>query len=381
MRRFSTLPLILFTFFASAAWPQAQWKHKIITFDVPDAGTLAGQGTIPVGIVEDDWVMGNYVDANGVYHGFLRAPDGAITEFDVPGMGKGAGQGTVEVHGMNPAREIVGTILDANNVYHGFLRAPRGKFTTFDCPGAGTGTYQGTASHSVNPAGLILAEYLDANNVWHGCLRSREGIFTTFDPPDIGTGYYQGTYPAIFAGVNPEGASVGAYADANGAYHAYLRAADGTITEFDNPNAITGGGTGALGINPSGEIWGWYFDANVVFHGYLRSPDGTFTEVDVPGAGTSTCQGTTAACYIASFGAINPAGTVTSFYADAHNVYHGFQRTRRGEIIRFNAPGAGKGNWQGTNPTAINPEGAITGWYIDAKGVYHGFLRRAEDEW
>ena len=62
------------------------------------------------------------------------------------------------VHGPNSAREIVGTILDANNVYHAFLRSPHGKFTTFDCPGAGTGMYQGTASHGVNPAGLILAE-------------------------------------------------------------------------------------------------------------------------------------------------------------------------------------------------------------------------------
>ena len=160
MRRISILPLILFTCFVSSAWPQSepQWRHKFITFDVPGAGTGSGQGTIPVGIVQDEWVMGSYIDANGVYHGFLRAPDGTITKFDVPGAGQGACQGAVEVHGMNSAREIVGTILDANNVYHAFLRSPHGKFTTFDCPGAGTGMYQGTASHGVNPAGLILAE-------------------------------------------------------------------------------------------------------------------------------------------------------------------------------------------------------------------------------
>jgi len=346
----------------------------IITFDAPGAGMGPGQGTMPVGIVQGEWVMGNYIDANGVYHGFLRAPDGRFTEFDVPGAGKGAGQGAVEVHGMNPAREIVGTILDANNVYHGFLRTPDGKFTTFDCPGAGKGMYHGTASHSVNPAGLILAEYLDANNVWHGCLRARDGTFTTFDPPDIGTGYYQGTFPAIFAGINPEGASVGEYADANNVFHAYLRAPDGTITEFSDPNA-GGGYTGSIGINPAGEIWGVYFDANSVFHGFLRSPNGHLTEVDVPGAGTGTCQGTNAACVLASFGAITPAGTVTGVYADGSNVYHGFLRTPHGEFVTFSAPGAGRGDWQGTEATAINPEGATTGWYIDANNVYHGFLR------
>ena len=348
----------------------------IITFDAPGAGTAAGQGTMPVGIVEGEWVMGNYIDANGVYHGFLRAPDGRFTEFDVPGAGNGAGQGAVEVHGMNPAREIVGTILDANNVYHGFLRTPQGKFTTFDCPGAGKGMYQGTASHSVNPAGLILAEYLDANNVWRGCLRSPHGTFTTFDPPGIGTGYYQGTFPAIFAGLNPEGASVGEYLDANYVWHGYLRAPNGKITEFDDPNAGAGGGTGTLGINAAGEIWGWYFDANAVFHGYLRSRLGVLSEVDVPGAGSGTCQGTNAACVLAGFGAITAEGTVTGVYADASNVYHGFLRTRRGEFIKITVPGAGRGDWQGTQSTSINPEGAITGWYIDANNAYHGFLRK-----
>jgi len=366
--------LVFFVCFVSTAWPQVEppGKHKIITFDVPGAGTGAGQGTMPVGIVQGDWVMGSYIDANGVYHGFLRAPDGTITKFDVPGMGYGAGQGVVEAFGMTPRLEIVGSYFDANNAYHGFLRTPQGEFTTFDCPGAGAG---GTAGEAVNPAGLISAMYLDANSAWHGCLRARDGTFTEYDPPDAGTGFWQGPYAALFDGINPEGAIVGEYVDNNNMWHGYLRASDGTITEFDDPNAGTGGGTGALGINPSGKIWGWYFDANIVFHGYLRSRDGVLTAVDVPGAGTGTCQGTNAGCGPIGYGGINPEGTVTGEYADASNVYHGFLRTPDGKFVTFSAPGAGKGNWQGTQATAINSEGAITGFYIDANNVYHGFLR------
>ena len=52
MKARTSLILILFTFFASAAWPQAQpqGKHKIITYEVPGAGNGAGQGSQAFGI-------------------------------------------------------------------------------------------------------------------------------------------------------------------------------------------------------------------------------------------------------------------------------------------------------------------------------------------
>jgi len=372
MKRISILMLILFTSLVSTAWP----RQKITTFDVPGAGTGAGQGTMPVGIVQGNWIMGSYIDGNNVTHGFLRAPEGTITKFDVPG---GA---IVVVWGMTPALEVAGSYLDANNVYHGFLRMPWGRVITIDAPGAGSGTYQGTESESLNPAGVLQGDYADANGAYHGYLRAPDGTFATFDPPDAGTGAYQGTYPAIFSGINPEGATIGMYLDANNVWHAYLRASDGTITEFDYPNAGTGAGqgTGTSGINPAGEIVGWYIDANNVFHGFLRAPDGTMTPVDVPGAGTGTYQGTYAAEFMYEFGGINPAGTITGFYADKNSVYHGFLRTARGKITTFDVSGAGTGNWQGTLSLNITPDGATTGWYIDASGVYHGFLRPADDE-
>jgi hypothetical protein len=388
MKRISILTLLFFTCFVLVAWPQARPQcrnHKIVTFDVPGAGTGAGQGTFAYNIVQGNWISGNYIDANGVYHGFLRAPDGTITKFDVRGMGTGAGQGVVEVKGMTPSLEVVGTIQDANNVWHGFLRTHRGKFAIYDAPDAGTGAFQGSAGLSVNPEGVILGWYLDPNDLVHGFLRAPDGIITEFDAPGAGAtpGSYQGTYAANLSGINPEGASVGEYSDANYLNHAYLRAPDGTFVEFDDPYAGTGANTGqgtlSLGINAAGEISGLYIDANYVFHGYMRAPDGTMTEYDVPGAGTGMYQGTNAAWFIPAWGGINPAGTVTGFYVDANNVYHGFLRTLEGKITTFDAPGAGTvgslGGGQGTQPMTINAEGAITGYYTDANNVVHGFLR------
>jgi hypothetical protein len=68
-------------------------------------------------------IEGNYIDANGVNRGFVRAPDGRFTKFDVPGAGSGAGQGTIPLT-INPAGAITGAYIDKGNVIHGFLWLP-----------------------------------------------------------------------------------------------------------------------------------------------------------------------------------------------------------------------------------------------------------------
>jgi hypothetical protein len=53
----------------------------------------------------------------------MRAPDGKFTEFDAPGAGTGAGQGTIPMSN-NPAGANTGYWVDASGVYHGFLAIP-----------------------------------------------------------------------------------------------------------------------------------------------------------------------------------------------------------------------------------------------------------------
>ena len=109
----------------------------------------------------------------------VAASAGPIITFDAPGAGTGSGQGTgcfaftdcsVLVNNFGA---ITGYYLDANNVFHGFVRSPEGKFTTFDSPGADTtpGSLNGTFPYSINDWGAITGYYIDANNVSHGFLR------------------------------------------------------------------------------------------------------------------------------------------------------------------------------------------------------------------
>ena len=127
-------------------------------------------------------IAGGYMDNSGnfVGHGLIRHPNGTFTKVDVPGAGTGLYQGTGCPGcflGLNQWGAIAGIYTDANNVYHGFLRSPDGQFTTFDAPGAGTGSYQGTGCPSdcvvsLNDWGAITGLYTDANYVYHGFLRT-----------------------------------------------------------------------------------------------------------------------------------------------------------------------------------------------------------------
>jgi hypothetical protein len=82
--------------------------------------------SFPSGISPAGAITGSFNDGFTINHGFLRASDGTVTTFDVPGAGtmKYKNQGTAPL-GINPAGVIMGLYIDANNVHHGFLLQPR----------------------------------------------------------------------------------------------------------------------------------------------------------------------------------------------------------------------------------------------------------------
>jgi hypothetical protein len=76
-------------------------------------------------------------------------------------------------------------------------------------------------------------------------------------------------------------------------------------------------GTAAIAIDAAGDIAGIYSDGDEVAHGFLRAASGSITNFNAPNAGTSAEQGT------GSF-AINASKTIVGTYADAKSVLHGF---------------------------------------------------------
>jgi len=156
---------------------------KLKEFDAPGAGTGQYQGTgCPgcfSGLNAAGAIAGIYTDASNVFHTFLRSPEGTFTRIDAPDAGSEASQGTGCSSDcptpINDWGAVAGSYIETNNVFHGFLRSPDGKLTEFDAPGAGTGPYQGTACQfcglGLNDSGEIAGTYLDSSNVYHGFIR------------------------------------------------------------------------------------------------------------------------------------------------------------------------------------------------------------------
>jgi hypothetical protein len=88
----------------------------ITTFGVPSVQTFS-QSFEPMAINPAALIAGWFFDNSG-FHGFLRTLDGAITPFDVPGSFGTFG------NEISNTGAIIGVYLDANGVQHGFLRLP-----------------------------------------------------------------------------------------------------------------------------------------------------------------------------------------------------------------------------------------------------------------
>src|SRR5213080_3196001 len=104
---------------------------------------------------------------------FLSRKKGVITTYDVPGAGTGPGQGTFG-GGFTPNGTIMGNYIDADDLSHGFVLDKNGVFTTFDAPSAGTGPFQGTIPFGINTSGAITGWYVDGTDVNHGFVRDKQ---------------------------------------------------------------------------------------------------------------------------------------------------------------------------------------------------------------
>lgn len=183
------------------------------TLDYPLAGPGFGGGTWASGI-QGDSIVGNYVDASGVSHGFLyKIHDQTWTILDAPLAGTASGQGTLCTGVVGG--KIDGYYADSNGVEHAFIYEGH-RWATFDAPLAGTALGQGTAFGGVSGNNEVGA-YTDSNGVWHGLMFDGRTL-TTFDAPLAGTAPGQGTFCSMGNGYNLVGTTI----DSDGNYHGYV---------------------------------------------------------------------------------------------------------------------------------------------------------------
>jgi len=70
-----------------------------------------------------------------------------------------SGEGT-NIYAINAAGTTTGTFQDANGIYHGLVRAADGKMTVFDAPRAPVGAH--SIPQAINDEGAVVGFYNDA---------------------------------------------------------------------------------------------------------------------------------------------------------------------------------------------------------------------------
>ncbi len=160
----------------------------------------------------NDWgsLVGEYADALGFSHGFVRTREGRYQNIDVPGAGHLPGKGS-EAVAINDFNVVVGLYYrNDSSLGHGFVLVD-GRYIMIDFPGAAGKS--GTQCNGINNLGEIVGPYSDVYDHLHGWILSG-GKFTQID--------YPGAPDSECDGINDFGTLVGQYTDSNGLTHGYI---------------------------------------------------------------------------------------------------------------------------------------------------------------
>jgi hypothetical protein len=142
----------------------------VTVFDAPSAGTASGEGTQAYDMNSSGVIVGEVTTgiAGGVAksRSYIRNTDGTFMVFDPPLAGT---NGSI-ADGINDSGAIIGEFLDASLVNHGYLRNA-GTFVVLDDPNAAqlpiSFTNLGTVPRRINPSGTVAGLYSDSAGVRH----------------------------------------------------------------------------------------------------------------------------------------------------------------------------------------------------------------------
>jgi uncharacterized membrane protein len=134
-------------------------------------------------------IVGSYIDADGVHHGFLLRK-GVFTTIDVPGAAE-----TWAARGINARGDIVGNFDEADYIAQHGHQLSNGQFTQIDYPGSSA-----TVVERINNAGDITGTWFDALGNVSGFIR-RDGKFHNVSIPG---GTNENVRAALFVRQNPD---------------------------------------------------------------------------------------------------------------------------------------------------------------------------------
>ena len=332
-------------------------------------------------------LTGNFTDDSGIRRGFTRDeiiefPEATETYADF----------------VNSSGGMVGSYVDAEGLFHPYVRTPEGRFIPLKLPRAATLEY--FFVHGINDAGAIVARGKQVDSVPGTLVGTFRGGLSPFSVPgSVSTEGYN---------INQDGSIVGHYTSADGRIHAFIARpaapvdAESVVTPTDLTytfESINVPGVDFLALAASSDFED--------YAGYTKSPDGqkmvaftlidgVFTTYDFPGSQNTY------------FFALGNNGNAAGHYQDSDGLFHGIV-LENGELRQYDFPGSVQteiygisdttgaltGNFTDdsgirrgfTADTIVEAPGALetyadfvsagrlVGSYVDAEGIYHPYAR------
>ena len=364
--------------------------HGIITedgelqqYDFPNAVQTFIYGiSDATGVLTGDWI-----DASGVLRGF--SGDEIIEFPEAP---------QTHAHFVNASGGMVGSYVDADGVYHPYVRTPGGRFVSLDLPGAETLEY--FFVHGINDVGIVVSRGKRVDGIPGTFVGTFQQGLQEFKVP--------GSVTTEGWNINQDGSIVGHYESADGFTIGFIAKPVAPVDDIPiaKPDALSFTfesidvpGVEFLALSASSDFED--------YAGYTRSPDGekdvaftlidgAFATYDFPGAQNTY------------FFALGNNGNAAGHYEDSDGLFHGIV-LENGELRQYDFPGAVQteiygisdttgaltGNFTDdsgirrgfTGDTIIEAPGALetyadfvsagrlVGSYVDAEGIYYPYAR------
>ena len=301
-------------------------------------------------------MVGSYVDADGLYHPYVRTPTGRFVSL---ALAQAPNLEYFFVHGINDAQTVVARTKTLEGVPLTYVGTFQEGLQDFKVPGSVS-----TEGYNINQDGSIVGHYTSDDGRTHGFIaRPTQDTDAPVDTEPVVVSA-DGNY--TFETIDVPGAEIlvltassdfadyaGNTRSSDGEKEIGFTLIDGVFTTYDFPGSKN---TYFYALGNNGNAAGHYEDSNGLFHGVVLE-NGELREYNFPGAVQTEI-----------YGISDATGALTGNFTDASGVRRGFSGDTIVEVPEASA----------TFADFVNAGGTIVGSYIDADDLYHPYYMRPD---
>ena len=296
-------------------------------------------------------VTGSYIDAEGLYHPYVRTPNGGFT---IHNYLESSNLEYFFVHGITDTRIIVARAKAVGDIPRSYVGTSQQGVSELQFPGSVT-----TEGWNINQDGSVVGYYESADGRRRGFIaRPTAETAAKFrdialpPPPDFNFVYESIDVPGVEFLELTASSDFDGYAgntkNVDGEKIVGFTLIDGVFTTYDFPGSQN---TYFYAFGNNGLAAGHYEDSEGLHHGVILE-DGELRQYDFPGAVETEI-----------YGYSDSREILTGSFVDASGVRRGFSGDR---IIEH--PGA-----TATYADFLTTAGSIVGSYVDADGLYRAY--------